>query len=83
MKQAHFQVGAHDPALKMSQTATMQKTGFQSYGTVPKPNAEACTAYQLRNGRTNIGSEAKNFPTPFVTSQSLQYKWVQPTINAK
>lgn len=82
MKQAHFQVGAHDPALQTSATATNQKTGFPSYGSVIKPTAEACNAYQLRNGRTNIGSEAKSFPTPFVTSTALQYKWVQPVTKA-
>lgn len=55
--------------------STIQK-GYQPYGQVKKTTADEMPAYNFRYGSTTIGSQQPGYPTPYVTTSAIQYKWI-------
>ncbi len=77
-KQSHISIGSAQN--RVIQNETTHKRMNQTYSGNFQSNPNSCSAFQIRFGKTQIGS--KNAPNAFVsTTQTLQ-KWIQPKFTA-
>ena len=75
-KASHFRIGSEDSQAQQMAEKTTTTRGFPAYSDIKKPNSNACVAYQVRHGRTQIGSQDPKYPTPYVTSGQIQQRWI-------